>query len=170
MCIESIDRESDFSLNRVEKIEEGSDNLRTYTILSSREYCNQCLNDLKLSEFGIEKITYQVYKLAEAIFFDITFKVSLSDGKTTNLQFSHRGMSPNDNIDFFSNVAIAAANVGAVGLATLADRATLLASFPPDKDSQYLRCMEGCDRIELEPLKYLCYLACTIWGNKDPGS
>lgn len=173
MSIEPVDSELDYRLNEIGKKEEGSDGRRTYILLENGEYCNQCSKDFRMLELGIEKISFQVYQLAEAKFFDMDFNVSVSEGKVVCLHFSNRAASASGSIEFFSEVENIAAAAGAVGLAALANQAVILAStgqFPPDKDSQYFRCIEDCDRVEFEPFKLLCYLACTIWADDTPGS
>ncbi len=112
--------------------------------------------------------------LAEEKLFNLDFKVATNDGRIVYLQFSNKMGDAIGNIEFFSEVENVAADIGAVGLATLANQAAILASqprpFPPDKDSQYLRCMDACDEIEFELFKLLCYAICT-WGTDDtPGS
>ena len=127
-----------------------------------------------MQELGIEKISFQVYQLAEKKLFNLNFKVTSNNGKIVNLHFSHRIVSAPDNVEIFKEVKRMATNVRAVGLERLANQAVILASrprpFPPDKDSVYFRCMDACDDIEFEPFKLLCYLACTIWADDTPGS
>ena len=127
-----------------------------------------------MQELGIEKISFQVYQLAEEKLFNIDCKVVAAGGRMVNLHFSNRIVSVPDNVKIFEEVKRMATNVGAFGLERLANQAVILASrprsFPPDKDSAYLRCIDACDDIEFEPFKLLCYLLCTIWADSTPGS
>jgi hypothetical protein len=174
MFIEAVNDEFDYGLNELEKNGEGSDGQRTYILLESGEYCNSCFKNPRMKELGIEKISFQVYQLAEEKLFNMDFKVAADGGKVVCLHFPNRIGSATDNIEFFSEVENVATDVGAVGLATLANQAVILASrprpFPPDKDSAYFRCMDACDDIEFELFKLLCYAACTIWADDTPGS
>jgi hypothetical protein len=143
-------------------------------ILESGEYCNSCLKNPRMQELGIEKINFQVYQSGEEKLFNMDFKVAADGGRLASLHFPNRIESATGNIEFFSEVEKAATDVGAVGLATLANQAGILASrprpFPPDKDSAYLRCMDACDDIPFEPFKLLCYVACTFLADDTPGS
>ncbi|MDE3045976.1 MAG: hypothetical protein KGJ02_04965 [Verrucomicrobiota bacterium] len=178
MSIETVDSDLDYSelgysLNEIDPNEEGSDNQRTYTLLKSGEYCHECHKNFRMRELGIEKISFRVYQIAGIKFFDMNFNVSVSGGKTACLHFSKRVLSTSGSIEFFAEMKKAAAAAGAVGLIALANQAAILASqgqLPPNKDSQYFRCMESCERIEFEPFKLLCYITCTIWADQTPGS
>jgi len=169
--IEPIDSEMNHRLS--ESKEQGLDSGREYILLEKGEYSNQCSKDFKMSRLGIEKISFQVYQLAEAKFFDMDFNISVSGGRAVCLHFSNRDVSAGSSTEFFQEVENVANAVGAFGLATLANQAIVLASgsqLPPGKDSPYFRCMAGCDRVEFEPFKLLCYLACTIWADDTPGT
>ena len=174
MFIEAINDEFSYRLNGLETCGAGSDGQRTYILLERGEYCNSCIKNPRMKELGIEKISFQVYQLAEKKLFNMDFKVSAGDGRMVCLHFPDRIVSSTSNMEFFSDVKNAATDVGAVGLATLANRAVILASrprpYPPDKDSAYLRCMDACDDIEFELFKLLCYAACNIWADETPGS
>ncbi len=126
-----------------------------------------------MKELGIEKISFQVYQLAEEKLFNMDFKVAVDGGKMVLLHFPNRLGSPIGNIEFLSEIENVATDVGAVGLASLANQAVILASrprpFPPNKDSAYLRCMDGCDDIEFELFKLLCYALC-LAADDTPGS
>ena len=162
MFIEAVTNELDYGLSELEKNGEGSDGQRTYILLESGEYCNQCFKNPRMKELGIEKISFQVYQLAEEKLFNMDFKVAASGEKAIWFHFPNKVASESGYLEFFSAVENAATDVGAVGLATLANQAVILASrprpFPPDKDSAYLRCMDACDDIEFELFKLLCYI------------
>ncbi len=101
------------------------------------------------------------------------FKVAADGGRMVCLHFPNKVASEKGYLEFFSQVESAASNVLAVGLATLANQAAVIASrhqLPPDKSSAYLRCMDGCDDIEFELFKLLCYVLCEIGTDKTPGS
>ena len=152
---------------------EGSDGQRTYILLESGEYCNSCLKNPRMKELGIEKVSFEVYQLAEKKLFNMDFKVAASGGKLFRLHFSNRVASATDNVEIFKEMKRMATSVGAVGLESLANQAVILASrprpFPPDKDSAYLRCMDACDDIQFEPFKLLCYILC-LKADDTPGS
>ena len=170
MCIAAVNGELDYEISAFG----GSDGQRKYILLESGELCNPCLKNPRIQELGIEKISFQVYQLAEEKLFNMDFKVAADGGKMVNLHFSNRIVSAPDNVEIFKEVKRMATNVRAVGLERLANQAVILASrprpFPPDKDSVYLRCMDACDDIEFQPFKLLCYLSCTIWADSTPGS
>lgn len=174
MSIEAANDEFDHVLNEFEKNREGSDSQRTYTLLESGEYCNSCFKNPKMKELGIEKISFQVYQLAEEKLFNMEFNVAANNGEMVYLHFPDRTIFATDSVKIFEEVKKMATNRGAVGLENLANQAAILASrprpFPPNTDSPYLRCMDKCDDIEFEPFKLLCYAACTIWADKTPGS
>lgn len=157
MFIEAVNDEFDYGLNELEKDREGSDGQRAYILLESGEYCN----------------LFQVYQLAEEKLFNMDFTVAADGGRIVCLHFPNRIGSATGNIEFFSEVENVATDVGAVGLATLANQAVILASrprpFPPDKDSAYLRCMDACDDIGFELFKLLCYILC-LKADDTPGS
>ncbi len=174
MCIEAVNDELDYEISAFREQFEGSDGQRKYILLESGELCNSCLKNPRIQELGIEKISFQVYQLAEGKFFNIDFKVAADGRRMVNLHFSNKIVSVPDNVEIFEEVKRMATNVGAVGLERLANQAVIWASrprpFSPDKDSAYLRCMDACDDIEFEPFKLLCYLSCTIWADSTPGS
>ena len=152
MFIEAVNDEVDYETSQFREKSGGSDGQRTYILLESGEYCSSCFKNPKMKELGIEKISFEVYQLAEEKLFNMDFKVAADGGRMVCLHFPNRTGSAIGNIEFFSEVENVATDVGAVGLATLANQAVVLASrprpFPPDKDSAYLRCMDGCDDIE----------------------
>ncbi len=173
MFIEAVNGEFDYGLNEPEKNGEGSDGQRIYTLLESGELCNPCLKNPRMQELGIEKISFQVYQLAEKKFFNMDFRVTGNGGRIIRLNFPNKVTSENGYLEFFSEVGNAASNAGAVGLATLANQAAILSSrhyLPLDKSSAYLRCMVGCDDIAFELIKLLCYLTCEYVADKTPGS
>lgn len=174
MFIEAVNDELEYGLNEPERNGEGSDGQRKYTLLERGEYCSSCFKNPRMKELGIEKITFEVYQLAEKKLFNMDFKVAASGGKLVDLHFPNRVVSAVDNVAIFEEVKRMATRAGAVGLESLANQAVILASrprpFPPDKDSAYLRCMDACNDVEFEPFKLLCYAACTIWADDRPGS
>ncbi|OGN55292.1 MAG: hypothetical protein A3D96_06905 [Chlamydiae bacterium RIFCSPHIGHO2_12_FULL_44_59] len=174
MLIESVKDEVDYEISPFRAKAGGSDGQRTYILLESGEYCNSCFKNSRMKELGIEKISFEVYQLAEGKSFGMNFKVAADGGRMVCLHFLNRIGPILGNIEFFSELENVATDVGAIGLATLANQAIVLASrprpFPPNKDSAYLRCMDGCDDIEFELFRLLCYAACTIWADDTPGS
>jgi hypothetical protein len=173
MFIEVANGELDYETSAFREKSGGSDGQRTYILLERGELCNPCLKNPRMQELGIEKISFQVYQLAEKKLFNMDFKVAANDGRMVYLHFPNKVASENGCLEFFSEVESAASNAGAVGLATLANQATALASqsqFPPHLDSAYFRCMADCDKIELEIFTLLCYLICEISADKTPGS
>jgi len=174
MFIEAVNDELDYEISAFREKSGGSDGQRTYILLESGELCNPCLKNPRMQELGIEKISFQVYQLAEKKLFNMDFKVAADGGRMVRLHFPNKVASENGYLEFFSEVENVATDVGAVGLATLANQAVILASrprpFPPDKDSAYFRCMDGCDDIEFELIKLLCYLTCELVVDKTPGS
>ncbi len=173
MFIEAVNDELDYELNEPEKNGEGSDGQRTYILLERGEYCNSCSKNPRMRELGIEKIDFQLYQLAEEKLFNMDFKVAVTEGRLIRLHFPNRIASAKGYSEFFSDVKNAANDVGAVGLAALANRGAVLASgnqFPPHLDSEYFRCMADCDKIEFELFKLLCYLICEFRADDKPGS
>lgn len=172
MFIEAVNDEVDYEISPFREKSGGSDGQRTYILLESGEYCNSCFKNPRMKELGIEKISFEVYQLAEEKLFNMDFKVAADSGRMVCLHFPNR-IGSTGNIEFFSEVENVATDVGAVGLATLANQAVVLASrprpFPPNKDSAYLRCMDGCDDIEFELFKLLCYALC-LAADDTPGS
>lgn len=173
MFIEAVNDEFGYGISELEKNREGSDGQRTYILLESGEYCNSCFKNPRAKELGIEKISFQIYQLAQEKLFNMDFKVAADGGRMVCLHFPNKVASAGGYLEFFSEVESAASNLRAVGLATLANQAAVIASrhqLPPDKSSEYLRCMDSCDAIEFELFKFLCYGICT-WGTDDtPGS
>jgi hypothetical protein len=173
MSIEAVNDVLNYEISAFREKSGGSDGQRTYILLESGELCNLCLKNPRMQELGIEKISFQVYQLAEKKLFNMDFKVAADGGRTVRLHFPNKVASEKSYLEFFSEVENAASNAGAVGLATLANQAAVLSSrhyLPPDKSSAYLRCMDGCDDIEFELIKLLCYLACELIADKTSGS
>lgn len=172
MCIEAVNGELEYGLNELEKNNEGSDGHRAYILLEKGEYGNQCCKNTRMKELGIEKISFEVYQLAEKKLFNMDFKVAAAGEKPMLFHFHNKVASVSGYLDFFAEVENAATNVGASGLATFANQAAVLASrhqLPPDKSSAYLRCMDWCDDMEFELFRFLCYLLC-LKADDTPGS
>lgn len=174
MFIEAVKDEVDYEISRVREGSGSSDSPRTYIVLESGVYCNSCFKNPRMKELGIEKISFEIYQLAGEQLFNMDFKVVADGGRMVCLRLPNSMPFATDNAEIFEVMKRMATGVGAVGLERLANQAVILASRPrpfrPNKDSAYLRCMDGCDDIEFEPFKLLCYTACTIWADDTPGS
>ncbi|MBS0626332.1 MAG: hypothetical protein JSS32_09810 [Verrucomicrobia bacterium] len=158
------------SIEELARNKEGYDGQRTYTLLEKGEICG--CREKKMTELGIEKIAFEVYQLAETKLFDMDFKIAAPNGNSVCLHFPNRSVSMSGYLGFFSEVENEASNIGAFGLATLANQAAVVASryqLPPDRNSAYLRCMDACEEIDFELLKLLCYLLC-LKADDTPGS
>lgn len=173
MSIEAINDQVEYEVSVLRGKPNGSDGQRTYILLESGELCNSCKKNPRMQELGIEKISFQVYELAEERLFNMHFKVAADGGRVVRLHFLGKTVSERGYLEFFLEVENTASTAGAVGLATLVKQASVLSSkhyLPPDRSSAYLRCMDGCDDIEFELFKLLCYLSCELFVDKTPGS